>query len=38
MKSTDASIDIMTKTLAHMEELMKNVSIQLQSLEEIYGS
>ena len=38
MKSTDESIDIMTKTLARMEELMKNVSIQLQRLEEIHGS
>nr|POF27045.1 hypothetical protein CFP56_31988 [Quercus suber] len=31
------SINIMNKTLVHMEELMKDVSTQLQRLEEIHG-
>ena len=37
MKSMNESIDIMNKTLVCMEELMKDVSTQLQRLEEIHG-
>ena len=37
MTSTNESINIMSKTLARMEELMKDISPQLQRLEEIHG-
>ena len=36
MKSMNESINIMIKTLAPMEELMKNVSTRLQRLKEVY--
>ena len=38
MTSTNESINIMSKTLARMEELMKDISTRLQRLEEIHGS
>ena len=34
--STNESIDIISKTLACMEELMKDIRTQLQRLEEIH--
>ena len=38
MTSMNESINIISKTLARMEELMKDISTRLQSLEEIHGS
>jgi len=37
MKSMNESIDVMNKTLVCIEELMKDVSTQLQRLEGING-
>ena len=37
MKSMNESIDVMNKTLVYIEELMKDVSTQLQRLEGING-
>ena len=36
MTSTNEIIDIMSKTFARMEELMKDMSTQLQRLKEIH--
>ena len=37
MKSENESIDVISKTLARMKELVKDISTQLQRLEEIHG-
>ena len=37
MKSINEGIDILSKTLVRMEELMKDVSTRLQRLEQIHG-
>ena len=37
MKSINESINIMNKTLIHIEELMKDIRTRLQRLEEVHG-